>query len=210
MTQHRNVPTPWGKSQGGYQLREGIVLYHCAGHGGAKVTKKLNNQIPVAFRNPKGWYEEDCDRNIVMYFHYDAIRKHMTDTGMQGWSSSAEEYFGRFTKQYFYDYLTTSGYYRAAAIHHFGTLYPPEQLDAYGRERLADELRRIRLLENRRMPQRGDRIRFNQAISFRNGFSSTEFIYQSRNDFCCDQNLLYRIRGWREMEFVILPAAKQT
>jgi hypothetical protein len=67
--------TPWGKSQNTTKHGPGITFYETAGHGGFKVSAKLNEQIHVAFRDPlasfgkhraKGWYEEDCDAAIVI------------------------------------------------------------------------------------------------------------------------------------------------
>jgi hypothetical protein len=97
MANHENVPTPWGRSQGGSRLAEGITIYHTAGHGGVKVIKKLNQRIPVGFRRSDGWYEEDCDSQIVCYFFYDEIESYMRAHNMPGWSISADEYFSKFT-----------------------------------------------------------------------------------------------------------------
>lgn len=56
------INTPWGKSQGATVFVEkGIYRHHTASHGGFKVFKALNNEIPEPYRNDNGWYEEDCD-----------------------------------------------------------------------------------------------------------------------------------------------------
>ena len=54
--------TPWGKSD--YQktyIENGIVFHGTPSHGGFKVYKKYNHQIPEYMRNSDGWYEEDCE-----------------------------------------------------------------------------------------------------------------------------------------------------
>lgn len=55
------MQTPWGKSQYSKKITRGINFYGTAGHGGYKVSKKLNESMPEALRNDNGWYEEDCD-----------------------------------------------------------------------------------------------------------------------------------------------------
>jgi len=57
-----SASTPWGKSQGGTCfVDKGIYKHSTAGHGGFKVYAKLNREIPEAFRNEDGWYEEDSE-----------------------------------------------------------------------------------------------------------------------------------------------------
>lgn len=202
---HSNVPTPWGKSSSGQTLAPGITQYYCPGHGGIKVVKRLNDQIPIGFRNLDGWYEEDCDACIVWYFHHEAIERYMRAHDMPGWSCSADEYFSKFTKQYFYDYLTGSGYYIPAAIRHFGTEYPPEKLDAYGREAIADALARFQRLEQRRFPKSGEMIRLEQPIRFSNGQHYQEFRFVERSQFRTLCGRLVRISSWRKREFTIVP-----
>lgn len=206
MPDYRNVPTPWGKSSSGQRMAPGITLYHTPGHGGMKVVKRLNEQIPAAFRHVNGWYEEDCDAKIVFYFHHDAIKAYMTEHDMPGWSCSAEEYFSKFTKEYFRDNLTSSGYFIPECIHHFGTVYTPEQLDAYGRENLAKEMARIKRLEQRRMPKPGDIVRFDKELRFSNGAYYREFRFLQRSSFRTMQGGLVRISGWRAMDFVTIPS----
>lgn len=57
--------TPWGPSQHKTAFCRGINHYSTAGHGGFKVSDKLNLRIPEFMRNPSGWYEEDCEWSIV-------------------------------------------------------------------------------------------------------------------------------------------------
>lgn len=58
--------TPWGLSQSKKTITRGINCYSTAGHGGYKVSDKLNQQIPAYMRNADGWYEEDCEWAIVV------------------------------------------------------------------------------------------------------------------------------------------------
>ncbi len=60
--------TPWGKSQSKEIMCDGIVFYSTASHGGYKVNKALNQEIPEVFRCNDGWYEEDCAWSIVWVF----------------------------------------------------------------------------------------------------------------------------------------------
>lgn len=53
--------TPWGPAQSTTKYGRGINLYSCAGHGGFKVSAKLNERVHPALRRADGWYEEDCD-----------------------------------------------------------------------------------------------------------------------------------------------------
>lgn len=58
--------TPWGKAQTAYTHAEGIVFYSTASHGGFKLDYVRNASIHRAWRNPDGWYEEDCDAAKVI------------------------------------------------------------------------------------------------------------------------------------------------
>lgn len=54
--------TPWGTSQGATVYQDkGIYGHSTAGHGGFKVFARFNCEIPDAYRNADGWYEEDCE-----------------------------------------------------------------------------------------------------------------------------------------------------
>jgi hypothetical protein len=79
--------TPWGVAQYTTNYGTGINSYSTAGHGGIKVSDKLNKQIPIEFRNADGWYEEDCESNIVHYFFYEQIAK--AERANHGTSKSA-------------------------------------------------------------------------------------------------------------------------
>jgi hypothetical protein len=66
---HIYKDTPWGKPQDHEIVSDkGIVWYSTASHGGYKVDKTLNMEIPEVFRCNDGWYEEDCEWSIVWVF----------------------------------------------------------------------------------------------------------------------------------------------
>lgn len=204
MANLENVPTPWGKSQGGQELAKGIKQYHTAGHGGVKVLKKRNEQIPMGFRTVNGWYEEDVAMCIVMYFHFESIKKHMTAEGMPGYSNwKADDYFAKFSKEYFKGQLEK--YYIPESIHHFGTLYPKERLDSYDRDRIKNRIDAIKRKEMTPPPKKGDIIIFDKGITS-NGWEEkyTKFEYYGKNVFmCCAQDELCRIKSWREYDYRI-------
>lgn len=201
MADFRNVPTPWGRSTGGFPMAPGITGYHTPGHGGTKVVKRLNDRIPAGFRAEDGWYEEDCEGNIPFYFFHKDIKTHMTATGMQGFYVTAEEYFAKFTEKYFRDYLESSGYWIPACVHHFGTIYSDEKLEEYGREKLALELARIRRKERRIPPKKGDEVRFAEPIRFKGGYSGSVFTFYERSLFLAPDGQRARIRGWKSLDF---------
>jgi len=65
-TTKRGVPaegknSPWGAIQDCRELFEGVWRVGTAGHGGIKLDRKRNAQVPAYMRCDGGWYEEDCD-----------------------------------------------------------------------------------------------------------------------------------------------------
>lgn len=65
--------TPWGKADSVTRYGLGINFYTTPGHGGFKLSEKMNRLVPIELRRQsfgglglKGWYEEDCDAYIVM------------------------------------------------------------------------------------------------------------------------------------------------
>lgn len=67
--------TPWGKADNIEELSGGVKSVSTAGHGGIYVPPDMNKRIPLVFRKSsfgqnglKGWYEEDCDWAIPVYF----------------------------------------------------------------------------------------------------------------------------------------------
>ena len=72
--------TPWGPAQQQEEIAHGIVFVPTDGHGGYKLSKERNAAIPRPMRNSSGWYEEDTERRLVEFYHFDAIRPNVTAT----------------------------------------------------------------------------------------------------------------------------------
>ena len=60
-TENSNTSTMWGKAQHVERYAKGINCYSTSGHGGFKISSKVNEEIPEYFRNKDGNYEEDCE-----------------------------------------------------------------------------------------------------------------------------------------------------
>jgi hypothetical protein len=60
--------SPWGPVDHGERFAEGVFFVSTPSHGGFKLEAKHNVLIPAAFRREGGWYEEDCDAAIPMFF----------------------------------------------------------------------------------------------------------------------------------------------
>ena len=60
--------SPWGTVDYGKRFAEGVFFVSSPSHGGFKLSAALNLLIPAAFRRDGGWYEEDCDAAIPMFF----------------------------------------------------------------------------------------------------------------------------------------------
>jgi hypothetical protein len=58
---YEGMKTPWGKAQSAQEVITGMYFVTTAGHGGMKLSIKLNKLIPDYMRNQGGWYEEDID-----------------------------------------------------------------------------------------------------------------------------------------------------
>lgn len=59
---------PWGKIQHRVEHPTGAIEVSTASHGGVKLYAKLNKRVPAELRKSDGWYEEDLDISIPMYF----------------------------------------------------------------------------------------------------------------------------------------------
>ena len=57
--------TPWGTADYVQMVKEGIYKVGTPSHGGYKLDRERNNQMPKHMRNPGGWYEEDCEWSKV-------------------------------------------------------------------------------------------------------------------------------------------------
>ena len=60
ITAKAGMATPWGKAQDVTIYADGIAFVSTAGHGGFKLDRKRNMEMPEALRLKGGWYEEDC------------------------------------------------------------------------------------------------------------------------------------------------------
>lgn len=56
---------PWGEPQRVLEVQEGILSITTATHGGYKLSKTANAQVPEYMRKEDGWYEEHVDWCIV-------------------------------------------------------------------------------------------------------------------------------------------------
>lgn len=56
--------TPWGPAQTVRELVPGVVHVTTAEHGGLKLDRRRNAEIPAPLRHEGGWYEEDESANI--------------------------------------------------------------------------------------------------------------------------------------------------
>lgn len=73
--------TPWGPAQRASREADGIAFVPTDGHGGYKLSSERNAAVPRPFRKASGWYEEDCERHIVEFYHYDALFNRPQDAG---------------------------------------------------------------------------------------------------------------------------------
>jgi hypothetical protein len=66
------ITTPWGAPQSREVIAPGIILYTTASHGGFWLSPERNQKVAKQQRletfcqnGMNGWYEEDCDAEIV-------------------------------------------------------------------------------------------------------------------------------------------------
>ena len=57
--------SPWGRVDSVSEIAEGIFSVSTSGHGGLKLSREKNAQMPSFMRNDGGWYEEDCEWSKV-------------------------------------------------------------------------------------------------------------------------------------------------
>lgn len=67
------IDTPWGPAQTVIKVARGITMYSTASHGGFHLSPSRNAKIPYEAKENtwcqqglNGWYEEDCDAEIVL------------------------------------------------------------------------------------------------------------------------------------------------
>jgi len=71
--------TPWGKPDDSEEYEPGITWYSTPSHGGFKLDRAHNAQVPDYMRRAGGWYEEDCDWAIVATVFPNAFLEHDKD-----------------------------------------------------------------------------------------------------------------------------------
>lgn len=59
------VRTPWGAADSASEYAPGIRFYGTPSHGGFKLDRAANAKVAKPWRRKGGWYEEDCEWNIV-------------------------------------------------------------------------------------------------------------------------------------------------
>lgn len=91
--------TPWGRAQSVKQIAVGIQFVSTAGHGGVKLDRKTNDQIPAYMRREGGWYEEDVDWAIVATVFpnvFPATEVEQAERTLRNWSPDEwEAFYGR-------------------------------------------------------------------------------------------------------------------
>lgn len=65
--------SPWGKVQTCESVTPWMQVISTASHGGIKLDASHNRLIPATRRRKSGWYEEDCEVAIPLYFLFDLI-----------------------------------------------------------------------------------------------------------------------------------------
>lgn len=68
MAVRKGMKSPWGRVDGVTHMADGLDYVSTPGHGGVKVSRLRQLEIPKAFRKAGGWYEEDCESAIPEYF----------------------------------------------------------------------------------------------------------------------------------------------
>lgn len=98
--------TPWGEAQHVEHVADGVSSVSTASHGGLKLDKKANADIPEALRNDDGWYEEDTEATIVGWTKPEAFPHIMEKKGEQ----ETRAMFERSVKNWYPDeYEKTTG-----------------------------------------------------------------------------------------------------
>lgn len=59
--------SPWGRIQHVEKLTDGVCFCGTAGHGGFKLSRQRNAEMPAVLRRKGGWYEEDCEYALVIF-----------------------------------------------------------------------------------------------------------------------------------------------
>lgn len=83
------VRSPWGKVQQTSVYADGIVFVSTASHGGFKLSRSRQAQMPEALRIQGGWYEEDCEAALVVL----GLSKHFSNEQLIRATESVKNWF---------------------------------------------------------------------------------------------------------------------
>jgi hypothetical protein len=98
--------SPWGEVQTGERLADGVYFVSTPSHGGFKLSPVNNVLIPVAFRRKDGWYEEDCDAAIPIFFMPNLFKPEEVENAR----SSLQTWHRREWQAHFGDAISLSGH----------------------------------------------------------------------------------------------------
>lgn len=97
---------PWGTPQFTRLVADGVLKVDCAGHGGYKLDRKRNAQVPEYMRKEDGWYEENVDWCIIVLalkfegvFAPEAQQKQALDTLKMYYPDAYEKFTGTILKE---------------------------------------------------------------------------------------------------------------
>lgn len=90
--------SPWGPVQEEREIAPGITFVSTASHGGFKLDRGLNAEVPEYMRQTGGWYEEDVDWAIVAVAYPEAFsaeeQRDARDTFRNYRPDAYERFFG--------------------------------------------------------------------------------------------------------------------
>lgn len=201
---YKHIETPWGRSQHASRLAPGIYSHSTASHGGIKVYKRLNEQIPPAFRDLHGWYEEDCRAYIPLFFHYDLVQQF----SQKSKNAHLLEYLSQFSREDLKRLLIH--WQPVESCETFDDVgYIPEELSQYNlsHEQFVNKLEAVRggveALQQLR-PQKGDVVKFHEPLAFPDRISRALLVFQGNNLFCSLTGDNLWIPKWRQRYYTVL------
>jgi hypothetical protein len=85
--------SPWGPLQGHDPIAAGVDAVWTAGHGGLKLSPERADEVDPAWREPAGWYEQDCAwTKAVLTHHRDMKPKDVENAHKEAAKYYPEEY----------------------------------------------------------------------------------------------------------------------